>query len=79
MNTQELGFLKNASFSLTMKWEVQFACRIENLERCIKQSVPIAVKNAKFHSNLILTDQFTVEIVGQREGDQEDPDTKFST
>jgi len=56
---------------------VQFACRIENPERCIKQSVPIAVKNAKFHSNPILADQFTVEIAGQREDDQEDLDIRL--
>jgi hypothetical protein len=56
---------------------VQFACRIENPERCIKQSAPIAAKNAKFHSNPILAGQFIVEIVGQREGDREDLDIRF--
>jgi len=53
---------------------VQFACRIENPERCIKQSAPIAAKNAKFHSNPILAGQFTVETVGQKEGNREDLD-----
>jgi len=56
---------------------VQFACRIENPERCIKQSAPIAVKNVKFRSNRILAGQFTAEIVGQREGDREDLDIRF--
>jgi len=53
---------------------VQFACRIENPERCIKQSAPIVAKNVKFHSNLILAGQFTVETVGQKEGNREDLD-----
>ena len=56
---------------------MQFACRIENPERCIKQSAPTVVKNVKFHSNPILADQFTVEIVGQREDDREDLDIRF--
>ena len=56
---------------------MQFACRIENAERCIKQSVPIADKNAKFHSNPILAGQFTVEIVGPREDSREDLDIRF--
>jgi len=55
---------------------VRFACRIENPERCIKQSAPIAAKNVKFRSNPILTGQFTVEIVGQREDNREDPDIR---
>jgi len=56
---------------------VQFACRIESAERCIKQSAPIAAKNAKFHSNPILAGQFTVETVGPREDNQEDLDIRF--
>ncbi len=56
---------------------MQFACRIENPERCIKQSAPIAVKNVKFRSNRILAGQFTAEIVGQREDDREDLDIRF--
>jgi len=56
---------------------VQFACRIESAERCIKQSVPIVAKNAKFRSNPILADQFTAEIVGQREDSREDLDIRF--
>ncbi len=58
--------------------EVQFVCRIENLERCIKPFAPIAVKTAKFHLNQTLNDRFIVEIVGQREDDQEDLDTRFA-
>ena len=46
-------------------------------ERCTRQSALIAVKNVKFHSNPILADQFTVEIVGQREGDLEDLDIRL--
>ena len=56
---------------------MQFACRIERAGRCIKQSVLIVAKNAKFHSNLIPTDQFTAEIVGQRKDNREDLDTRF--
>jgi len=56
---------------------VQFACRIENPERCIKQSAPIVVKNVKFRLNPMLADQFTVEIVGQREDAREDLDIRF--
>jgi len=43
-------------------------CRIENPGNCIKQSALIAVNNVKFRSNPILTGQFTVDIVGQKEG-----------
>jgi 3-hydroxymyristoyl/3-hydroxydecanoyl-(acyl carrier protein) dehydratase len=48
-------------------WEVQVACLIENLARCIVQSALIAVTNVKFRSNLIPADQSIVEIVGQKE------------
>jgi hypothetical protein len=48
-------------------WEVQVACLIENLARCIVQSALIAVTNVKFRSNLILAGQSIVEIVGQKE------------
>jgi len=48
-------------------WEVQVACLIENLAKCIVQSALNAVTNVKFHSNLILADQSIVEIVGQKE------------
>jgi len=58
---------------------VQFACRIERAERCIKQSVLIVAKNVKFHSNPIPADQFTAEIVGRREDNREDLDTRFVT
>jgi len=34
-----------------------------------EQSARTAVKNVQFRSNLILTDWFTVETVGQREED----------
>lgn len=56
--------------------EVQFACRIEKLERCIRQSAPTVVKSVKFPSSQILAGQFTVEIVGQREDVQEDLDIR---
>jgi len=51
---------------------VQFACRIENPERCIKQSVPIAVKNVKFRSNLMEADPYTAENAILNEGPRED-------
>lgn len=51
-------------------WEVQVACLIENLAKCIVQSALIAVTNAKFHSNLTLADQSIVETVGQKEDEQ---------
>jgi hypothetical protein len=35
----------------------------------MEQSARTAIKNVKFRSNLILTDWFTVETVGQREED----------
>jgi hypothetical protein len=45
------------------------AGRMGHPERCIKLSVPIAVKNVKFRFNRLKTDQFTVEIVLQSEDD----------
>jgi len=57
--------------------EVQFACRIKKLERCIRQSAQTVVKSVKSLSNPILAGQFTVEIVGQREDVQEDLDIRF--
>ena len=45
-------------------------CLIENLAKCIMQSALSAVKNVRFHSNLILADQSIVEIVGQKEDEQ---------
>jgi hypothetical protein len=57
-------------------WEVQVACLIESLARCIVQSALIAVTNVKFRSNLILADQSIVEIVGQKEDGQEDSVTR---
>jgi hypothetical protein len=59
--------------------EVLFVCHIENPERCIRPSALIVVKNVKFHSNQIPADQFTVEIVGQREDDHEDLDTRHAS
>ncbi len=56
---------------------MQFECRIERVERCIKQSVLIVVKNVKFHSNPILADRFTAEIVGRREDSREDAGIRF--
>ena len=60
-------------------WEVQVACLIESLARCIVQSALIAVTNVKFHSNLILADPSIVEIVGQKEDNQEDTVTRRSS
>jgi translation initiation factor 1A len=40
---------------------------MKNLERCMKQSAQIAVKNVKFHSNLTQADLFTVENAGRNE------------
>jgi len=51
-------------------WEVQVACLIENLARCIVQSALIAVMNVKFRSNRILAGQSIAEIVGQNEDEQ---------
>ena len=51
-------------------WEVQVACLIENLARCIVQSALIVIANVKFHSNLTRADPYTVEIVGQNEDEQ---------
>jgi len=51
-------------------WEVQVACLIENLAKCIVQSALIAVTNVKFRSNLILAGQSIVEIVGRKEDEQ---------
>ena len=59
-------------------WEVQVSCLIESLARCTVQSALIAGTNAKFHSNLILADQSIVEIVGQKEDEQEDTVTRRS-
>ena len=60
----------------TVKEEVtsKDACRMEDPERCIKLSAPIAVKSVKFHLSQLKADQFTVEIVLQRE---EDLDIRF--
>jgi len=40
--------------------------------KCTKQSVLIAAKSVKFHSNLTQVGQFTAENVGQKEDHQED-------
>jgi hypothetical protein len=44
----------------------------ENQEKCIRQSVQSAAKNAKFHSNLMEVDQYTAENAMQREDHQEE-------
>lgn len=48
-------------------WEVQAACLTENLAKRIMQSALSAVKNVKFHSNLIPAGQSIVETAGQKE------------
>ena len=55
----------------TVKEEItrKDACRMEDPERWLKLSAPIAVKTVKFRSNLILADQFIVKIVLQIEED----------
>jgi len=45
---------------------------MEELERCTKQSAPIAAKSVKYHSNLTKVGQFTAENVGQKEDHQEE-------
>ena len=50
--------------------EVQVACLIENLAKCMVQSVLIAVTNVKFRLNPILAGQSIVEIVGLNEDEQ---------
>jgi hypothetical protein len=45
---------------------------VGNREKCTKQSVLIASKSVKCHSNPILADQFTAENVGQKEDHQEE-------
>ncbi len=57
--------------------EVESSCHIEKIGRCTRPYVPIVVKNVRFHSNLILTGQSIVEIVGQREDQQGDVDTSL--
>ena len=47
--------------------EVQVACLIENLAKCMVQYVLIAETNVKFRSSLTQADQYIVEIVGQKE------------
>ena len=47
--------------------EVQVACLIENLAKCMVQSALNAAKNVKYHSNLIPAGQSIVETVGQKE------------
>jgi len=50
-------------------------CRIENPERCIRQSAPIVAKNVKFRSNLMEADPYTAENVIPNE---EQEDIKFT-
>jgi hypothetical protein len=58
---------------------VQFACRIERAERCIKQFVLIVARNVKFHSNLTEADPYTAENAMQREDPQEEIDIKLTS
>jgi len=51
---------------------VQFACRIESAEKCIKQSVLIVAKNVKFRSNLKEADPYTAENAILNEDPRED-------
>jgi hypothetical protein len=41
----------------------EISIEIQGLEKCTKQLVQSAVRNAKFHSNHLRASQFTVEIV----------------
>ena len=59
--------------------EVRHECRIENHERCTKQSAPIAVKNVKSRSNLTEEDPYTVENVMRREDPQEEISIKLTS
>jgi hypothetical protein len=58
---------------------VQFRCRIEeeNRERCTRQSVPIAAKNVKSHSNPTEADPFIAESAIQKE-DRQDEDIRLN-
>jgi hypothetical protein len=56
---------------------VQLECRIDRVERCIRQSVLIVVKNVKFHLNPIPADPYIAEIVGQKEGSRDGVDIRF--
>jgi len=52
---------------------------IESPERCTKQFAPIAVRNAKSHSNLTQVVQFTAVTAGPRDAEatEEDIETVF--
>ena len=52
--------------------EVRFDCRIEKIERCIRQFALIVVKNAKFPLNPIQVDPSTVENAIVNEDHRED-------
>jgi len=51
---------------------VQFDCRIEKTEKCIRQFVLSVVKNVKFRSNLTEADPYTAENAILNEDPQED-------
>jgi hypothetical protein len=58
---------------------VQSICRIEeeNQEKCIRQSVLIVGRNAKFHSNPTKIDLFTAESASQN-GDPQEEDIRVN-
>jgi hypothetical protein len=52
---------------------------VENQEKCIRQFAPNVNKNVKFRSNLTEADPYTAENAMQREGPQEEIDTKLTS
>jgi len=52
---------------------------MENQEKCTKQSVLIASKSVKCHSNLTEADLYTAENVTQKEDPQEEVDIKLTS
>ena len=63
---------ESASSSLNIIKEVRFACRIEDLEKCIKQSAPTVERNAKFRLNPTEADPYTAKNVIPNEDPYED-------
>jgi len=59
--------LRTSSFRVN--WRCKLTCLIENAERCTKQFVQSAAKNAKFHSSLAEAGLYTVENVLLNEED----------
>jgi hypothetical protein len=52
---------------------------MEDQEKCTMQSALSVAKNAKFHSNQTLTDQYTAENVTLNEDPREEIDIKLTS